>query len=181
MSGLAGLITADCIALDVSATTWEEAVLAAGGLLEQADIAGPAYTGSMIDNVETNGPYIVVAPGFAFAHARPSPAVHRTGIVRSRVATAVALEQAGYRVTVVSLQRLGILPRELPPSIRLIRMAWWWPWLPGERLPSMVVCGTTARERFFAQLLRLNLTTRTRINRGDGAGVDVGTTGTVTW
>ena len=25
----------------------------------------------MIDNVETNGPYIVVAPGFAFAHARP--------------------------------------------------------------------------------------------------------------
>lgn len=34
----------------------------------------------MIDNVEVNGPYIVVAPGFAFAHARPSSAVKQTAI-----------------------------------------------------------------------------------------------------
>ena len=80
MPGLTELLSEDCIALDVDAATWEEAVLAAGGLLERAGIAGPAYTGSMIDNVEANGPYIVVAPGFAFAHARPSPAVHRTGM-----------------------------------------------------------------------------------------------------
>jgi PTS system ascorbate-specific IIA component len=44
----------------------------------------------MIDNVETNGPYIVVAPGFAFAHARPSPAVHRTGMSWVRLAEPVA-------------------------------------------------------------------------------------------
>ena len=90
MSGLTGLLTEDCIALDVDAATWEEAVLAAGGLLERAGIAGPAYTGSMIDNVETNGPYIVVAPGFAFAHARPSEAVHRTGMSWVRLARPVA-------------------------------------------------------------------------------------------
>ena len=90
MSPLTGLLTEDCIALDVLAATWEEAVLAAGGLLERAGIAGPAYTGSMIDNVETNGPYIVVAPGFAFAHARPSEAVHRTGMSWVRLATPVA-------------------------------------------------------------------------------------------
>lgn len=90
MSGLTGLLAEDCIALDVNAATWEEAVLAAGGLLEKAGIAGPAYTGSMIDNVETNGPYIVVAPGFAFAHARPSPAVHCTGISWVRLAQPVA-------------------------------------------------------------------------------------------
>ena len=70
--------------------TPEEAVLAAGGLLERAGIAGPAYTGSMIDNVEINGPYIVVAPGFAFAHARPSEAVHRTGMSWVRLARPVA-------------------------------------------------------------------------------------------
>ena len=90
MAGLSGLLNEDCVALDVPAATWEEAVLAAGGLLEKAGIAGPAYTGSMIDNVETNGPYIVVAPGFAFAHARPSAAVHRTGMSWVRLATPVA-------------------------------------------------------------------------------------------
>ena len=90
MSGLTELLSQDCIALDVDAATWEEAVLAAGGLLERADIASVAYTGSMIDNVETNGPYIVVAPGFAFAHARPSPAVHRTGMSWVRLAQPVS-------------------------------------------------------------------------------------------
>lgn len=90
MAGLSGLLNEDCVALDVSAATWEEAVLAAGGLLEKAGIAGPAYTGSMIDNVETNGPYIVVAPGFAFAHARPSAAVHRTGMSWVRLENPVA-------------------------------------------------------------------------------------------
>ena len=90
MSGLTSLLAQDCIALDVPAATWEEAVLAAGGLLERAGIAGPAYTGSMIDNVETNGPYIVVAPGFAFAHARPSPAVHHTGMSWVRLEQPVA-------------------------------------------------------------------------------------------
>ena len=90
MSGLTGLLTEDCIAVDVDAATWEEAVLAAGALLERAGIAGPAYTGAMIDNVEINGPYIVVAPGFAFAHARPSEAVHRTGMSWVRLANPVA-------------------------------------------------------------------------------------------
>ena len=90
MPGLTDLLSEDRIALDVPAATWEEAVLAAGGLLERAGVAGPAYTGSMIDNVEANGPYIVVAPGFAFAHARPSPAVHRTGLSWVRLAEPVA-------------------------------------------------------------------------------------------
>ena len=90
MPGLTDLLTEDCVALDVDAATWEESVLAAGELLERAGIAGPAYTGSMIDNVETNGPYIVVAPGFAFAHARPSEAVHRTGMSWVRLMNPVA-------------------------------------------------------------------------------------------
>lgn len=90
MPGLTELLAEDRIDLDVAAATWEEAVLAAGELLERSGIAGPAYTGSMIDNVQTNGPYIVVAPGFAFAHARPSPAVHRTGMSWVRLANPVA-------------------------------------------------------------------------------------------
>ena len=34
----------------------------------------------MIATVESLGPYIVIAPGVALAHARPSPAVHRAGL-----------------------------------------------------------------------------------------------------
>jgi ascorbate PTS system EIIA or EIIAB component len=90
MAGLLELLTPQCIELDVEADTWQESIVAAGSLLERAGIADATYTQSMIDNVETNGPYIVVAPGFAFAHARPSPAVHHTGISWVRLAKPVA-------------------------------------------------------------------------------------------
>jgi GT2 family glycosyltransferase len=78
-----------------------------------------------------------------------------THVITNRIATAIELEQAGHRVVVVSLQALGILQSELPPSIRLIRMAWWWPWPPDGKLPTFVVSGETRRERVFGQLLRL--------------------------
>lgn len=90
MTALADLLTEDRVGLDLTAETWQDAVRAAGALLEHAEVADRAYTESMITNVETNGPYIVVAPGFAFAHARPSPAVHRTGMSWVRLAQPVA-------------------------------------------------------------------------------------------
>lgn len=90
MPALADLLTEGCVALDVGAGTWQESIHRAGALLANAGIADPAYTEAMIANVETNGPYIVVAPGFAFAHARPSAAVHRTGMSWVRLAAPVA-------------------------------------------------------------------------------------------
>ncbi|WP_066908814.1 PTS sugar transporter subunit IIA [Millisia brevis] len=89
MSDLTDLLNEERIALDVQVDTRDEALRAAGGLLESGGIADRAYTDAMIDNVETNGPYIVVAPGFAFAHARPSEAVHRTGMSWIRLAKPV--------------------------------------------------------------------------------------------
>lgn len=78
------------IALDVAADDWRSAVTTAGRLLEDTGATDPAYTAAMIATVEDNGPYIVVAPGFAFAHARPSPAVHRTAMSWVRLAAPVA-------------------------------------------------------------------------------------------
>ncbi|MGE2732762.1 PTS sugar transporter subunit IIA [Mycolicibacterium vaccae] len=86
MAELAELLSEDRVVLDAVADSWQDAIRAAGKPLEQAGIADPAYTDSMIANVEANGPYIVVAPGFAFAHARSSPAVHRTGMSWVRLA-----------------------------------------------------------------------------------------------
>lgn len=90
MSALSELISPDAIALDQHAGDWEEAIRSSGRLLESTGVADSGYTQAMIDSVHKNGPYIVVAPGFAFAHARPSESVHRTGMAWVRLASPVA-------------------------------------------------------------------------------------------
>jgi GT2 family glycosyltransferase len=79
----------------------------------------------------------------------------RTAAASERVSTALALARCGCAVTVVSLQRLGTLPRELPTSIRLLRSPWWWPPISHVDTPAVLVMGTTKRERAFARLFRL--------------------------
>ncbi|MER5888193.1 PTS sugar transporter subunit IIA [Streptomyces sp. NPDC001941] len=90
MAALSDLLPVDAIRLDVAADSWREAVEAAGALMVATGAATDAYTGEMVRNVEENGPYIVIAPGFALAHARPSPAVLRTGMSWVRLARPVA-------------------------------------------------------------------------------------------
>lgn len=62
------------------AADWRAAVAACGEALVAGGVTTPAYIGEMIATVEQLGPYIVIAPGVALAHARPSPAVLRTGL-----------------------------------------------------------------------------------------------------
>ena len=80
------LLSPAAIRLDVEARDWEEAVRSAGALLTSDGIATEGYTQAMVDSLHANGPYIVLAPGFAFAHARPSAEVHRTGLSWVRLA-----------------------------------------------------------------------------------------------
>lgn len=89
MSTLTSLLSEKRIALDVDADDWKNAVAVSGGLLEDTGAVDAAYTQAMIDSVVDNGPYIVVAPGFAFAHARPSEAVHETALSWVRLASPV--------------------------------------------------------------------------------------------
>lgn len=89
MTALSDLLTQETIALDQEAEDWQDAIRLAGGLLESAGVSAPAYTQAMVDSVHENGPYIVLAPGFAFPHARPSEAVHRTGMSWVRLASPV--------------------------------------------------------------------------------------------
>jgi len=73
-------LTQDAIAVDVHADDWRDAVRQAGALLTATGVATDAYTDEMVATVEKLGPYIVLAPGIALAHSRPSPAVQRAGI-----------------------------------------------------------------------------------------------------
>jgi len=64
----------------VPVADWREAVIAAGEALVDSGATAPAYTDEMIAAIDAHGPYVVIAPGLALAHSRPSPAVHRAGL-----------------------------------------------------------------------------------------------------
>jgi PTS system ascorbate-specific IIA component len=77
---LSQLLTTKAIRIEASAADWRAAVRLAGDALVTSGATAPAYTDEMIATVEQLGPYIVIAPGIALAHSRPSPAVLRAGI-----------------------------------------------------------------------------------------------------
>jgi PTS system ascorbate-specific IIA component len=58
----------------------EHAIEMAGELLVASGRSTPEYTDSMLEAVVANGPYIVIAPGIALAHGRPSEAVLDIGL-----------------------------------------------------------------------------------------------------
>lgn len=70
----------EAIAVGVPAADWRAAIRAAGDLLVATGTATGDYIDEMIQTVLDHGPYIVIAPGLALAHSRPSPAVLRTGL-----------------------------------------------------------------------------------------------------
>ncbi|MFZ3070286.1 MAG: PTS sugar transporter subunit IIA [Anaerolineaceae bacterium] len=59
---------------------WKEAIRAVGGLLETAGSVTPNYTEAMINAITELGPYIVILPNFALAHAAPSKEVLRDDV-----------------------------------------------------------------------------------------------------
>ncbi|WP_293773494.1 PTS sugar transporter subunit IIA [uncultured Corynebacterium sp.] len=89
MSMLNALLAEGAVELHGRASDWREAIREAGALLERSGKTTSAYTEAMVTSVEDNGPYIVVAPGFAFAHARPSEAVKETAMSWVRLETPV--------------------------------------------------------------------------------------------
>lgn len=77
---LSELLPPSAIRIGASADDWRSAVRASGDALVASGVTEDAYTDEMIATVEQLGPYIVIAPGIALAHSRPSPSVHRAGI-----------------------------------------------------------------------------------------------------
>lgn len=77
MEELVGLnnIEAEAEVLD-----WKDAIHKAGDILvRNGDIKG-SYIDDMIESVNTLGPYMVIAKGFALAHAAPCEAVLRNAV-----------------------------------------------------------------------------------------------------
>lgn len=94
MSQLVDLVDPAAIRLEVGAEDRTAAIRAAGDLLTAVGAASEAYTESMLRAVEQHGPYIVITPGFALAHARPDDSVHRTALSFVRLSRPVEFGHA---------------------------------------------------------------------------------------
>lgn len=91
---LSAMLPLEAVGCDVHANTWRDAVRAAGDLLLRSGAAHPDYTQAMLETVERFGPYIVIAPGLALAHAQASDAVRRPGLSLARLRSPVAFGHA---------------------------------------------------------------------------------------
>lgn len=80
MSAITDALAPNSIRLQVRATNWSEAIELAGLALEQSGRSTAEYTKSMQEAFVELGPYMVIAPGIALAHARPSKEVLSTGL-----------------------------------------------------------------------------------------------------
>jgi len=68
------------ISVRATASNWKQAIELAGDALVSSQRTTTQYTEAMVQAFEELGPYMVIAPGIALAHARPSEAVLGTGL-----------------------------------------------------------------------------------------------------
>lgn len=68
------------IRLQQTCASWKESFEVAGAGLVESKRTTPQYIKEMIQAFEELGPYMVIAPGIALAHARPSDSVLETGL-----------------------------------------------------------------------------------------------------
>ena len=91
---LADAFSADSIRVGAIALDREHAIEMAGDLLVASGRTTPDYTKQMIDALVEHGPYMVIAPGIALAHARTSEAVLSTGLSLATLASPVEFGNA---------------------------------------------------------------------------------------
>ncbi|GGG69784.1 PTS sugar transporter subunit IIA [Corynebacterium pelargi] len=101
MSKLIDLIPQGATLVGVEPKDWPAAIRAAAQPLIHNGCIEPAYVDAMIGVVEEHGPYIVIAPGFALAHAQASEHVHATSLSWCNLATPIEFGHKNDPVDVV--------------------------------------------------------------------------------
>ncbi|QHW36161.1 PTS sugar transporter subunit IIA [Staphylococcus ursi] len=74
------MLTEDKISVKECVVSWEEAIKEASQPLIDQAYFSQSYVDAMIDSVYRYGPYIVIAPEIAIAHARPNGNVNKVGV-----------------------------------------------------------------------------------------------------
>lgn len=77
---LKDFITENDITLNCQCKTWQEAVDKAAKSLLERNVIKPSYVEAIKRHHLELGPYMVIAPGIALAHARPEEGVNEIGL-----------------------------------------------------------------------------------------------------
>lgn len=77
---LSKFLSPQVIRLQIPVNDWKDAVEAGGALLVQTGKCEPRYVDAMVNAVRDMGPYMVLAPGLALAHARPEDGALQVGM-----------------------------------------------------------------------------------------------------
>lgn len=82
-------LSPDAVVIGAEVADWRAAVRVAGAALVASGAALPGYSDEMIRMIEEHGPYVVIAPGLALAHARPGSSVLADGLSIVTLATPI--------------------------------------------------------------------------------------------
>lgn len=77
---LKDVLNSDVIQIRKNIESWEKAIKVASEPLIANNTINHKYVTSMINNVQELGPYIVIAPDVAIAHARPEENIKKIGL-----------------------------------------------------------------------------------------------------
>ena len=98
---MASIIDISKMRVHLPAADWREAITLSGQVLEEIGSITHEYTENMIRAVEEMGPYMVIMPGFAIAHAAPCAAVLKEDLALVTLAEPVCFGSPNDPVTTI--------------------------------------------------------------------------------
>lgn len=110
------VLTDEMIQIKNQVNGWEEAIQSAAQPLVDQSYVTSDYVNAMIENVNELGPYIVIAPDIAIAHARPDDNVNKIGLSLLKLNQSINFAEDSHYASMVFVlaavdneQHLGIL------------------------------------------------------------------------
>nr|WP_263314195.1 PTS sugar transporter subunit IIA [Mammaliicoccus sp. Marseille-Q6498] len=95
------IIKEEHIQLKDKVASWEESIQIASRPLLQEDYFNQQYVDSMIESVNELGPYIVIAPEIAIAHARPNDNVNKIGLSLLKLEEHINFSKDGHYASLI--------------------------------------------------------------------------------
>ncbi|MDW8543154.1 PTS sugar transporter subunit IIA [Staphylococcus sp. mip270_02] len=95
------ILSADKVQILDKVETWEQAITIAANPLLTQDYFESSYVTAMIDSVKELGPYIVIAPEIAIAHARPNDDVKHIGLSLLKLNEHINFSEEGHFASLI--------------------------------------------------------------------------------
>lgn len=95
------ILSSDKVQVLEQVESWREAINIAASPLQEQGYFQQAYIDDMIHSVEKLGPYIVIAPEIAIAHARPNNNVKKIGLSLLKLNQHINFSEEGHYASLV--------------------------------------------------------------------------------